>query len=166
MKTFFKGISGIDVMFRLLSLSRNGQFSILEVDLNLILWEAREFESCCNNILLCIFLQIQSTSSIRMKEAWYKYALYLPWFEWSDHWAWSCFTILLRYRGIIQDTVDFKVEGLVEDARSHLCDLWLRKLKCVKVVFCECWWMREALRRLQYLYLFEKKLTHRAQLDA
>ena len=56
--------------------------------------------------------------------------MFLPWFEGSDHWHWcascaaaSCFTILLRKRGIIQETFNFKVEGLVEDVGSHLCDL-------------------------------------------
>ena len=36
MKTFVKGISGVGNMFRLLGLSRNGQFSVLEVDLNFV----------------------------------------------------------------------------------------------------------------------------------
>ena len=55
----------------------------------------------------------------------------LPWFKGSDHWCASCavvasrFTVLrlLRERGIIQETFDFKAEGFVEDVRSHLCDL-------------------------------------------
>ena len=64
----------------------------------------------------------------------------LPWFEGSDHWCYWCascsvassFTVLLRERGIFQEMFHFKVEGLVKNVRSHLCDLvyeWdMRKL--------------------------------------
>ena len=50
----------------------------------------------------------------------------LPWFEGSDRRCAlcaslaSCFTI--REGGIIQETIDFKVEGLVEDVWRHLCE--------------------------------------------
>ena len=51
--------------------------------------------------------------------------MYLPRFEGSDRcdvgFA-SCFA-LLRGRGIVQETIDLRVEGLVEDEAGHLCNL-------------------------------------------
>ena len=66
----------------------------------------------------------------------------LPWFKGSDDlWA-SCFTILPRQQGVVQETFDFKVEGFVEEVGSHLCDLVYERDQYVEVVFCEFWGMR------------------------
>ena len=114
------------MVFRLLSLSRNGQFSVLELDLNFVVWEARELEGCSHNILLYIFMHIQSILILRITEVLLiDTTIYLPWFEGSDHWcAWWFTVTLLQNRGIIRETVDSKVEGFVENVRSHLCGLF------------------------------------------
>ena len=48
--------------------------------------------------------------------------------EGSDDWCascavTSCFTVLLRKQGVVQETFDFNVERFVEEVGSHLCDL-------------------------------------------
>ena len=85
----------------------------------------------------------------------------LPWLEGSDHWCAlcavaSCFTVLLRKQGIIQETFNFKVEGLVEDVGRHYV-IWFMGYEdansgCVLLML-----ENETLRRLQYLYLFQKE---------
>ena len=52
------------MIFRLLYLSRNGQFSVLEIDLNVVVCNARKLEECCYNILLLGYAQSGSLYTV------------------------------------------------------------------------------------------------------
>ena len=145
MKAFTQCIPRLRILFKLLSLSRNGQFSVPEVDLNFVVWVTWKVKRCCHNILFHIFMDIQSII-IECQNKVDTVNISLPWTKISD----DCFAVLFREQSIIQDAIHFRVKGFVEGEGSHLFYFvyeW-RERKTQEVVFL---WrlLNEMLRRCE-----------------